>query len=240
MRLLFVCLLTWLTTVPLHAQDLSEYVVYYQASTNGIGGEGERRLEQQADGSYLLSNHLTAEVLGQSIANLQQSVAFDFNDKEIVPQHYRYELRGLGAELQTVDYDWAAGLANSREDDQQWQLQLAPQTFDLLSHQLAMRLQLGTNKDLQEEYAFTLIDGGELEEHRYRMLGEEVLDTAMGKLNTVKLQRIRENTDRVTTVWLATDWEYLLARIEQQNGRMRIELNIRAAEMNGQPINPLP
>ncbi len=234
------CSLIFLASASLHAQDLSEYVVYYEASTNGIGGEGERRLERQQDGRYLLRNNMTAEVLGQAIANLQQSVYFELDGTHVRPLNYSYDLSGVSSELQTVAYDWETGLAQSREDDSQWQIELVPNTLDQLSHQLAMRLQLGSSDGYRDEYSFTLIDGGELEEHRYRFLGEEVLQTAMGRLNSVKLERIRENSDRTTVVWFATDWEYLLARIEQRNGRMRIDLDIRAAEMNGRIINALP
>ena len=55
----------------------------------------------------------------------------------------------------------------------------------------------------------------ELKDYSFAIAGEEVLNTALGKLKTVRLQRIGDRRD--TTVWCAPQLSYLPVRLEQQD-----------------------
>ena len=71
-------------------------------------------------------------------------------------------------------------------------------------------------------------------------IGEEVLDTPLGKLNTVKLERIRSATSsRSTIIWLAPDWQFLVARIEQVDGSLQMQLVLETADIGGAAVTAL-
>ena len=89
-------------------------------------------------------------------------------------------------------------------------MHISPTTQDKLLYQLTMMLDLKAGrKKLQYEIA----DGGTLKDYEFNVIGEEEIDTPMGKLHTVKLERV--NDVRHTTIWCAESLEYLPVRIEQ-------------------------
>lgn len=69
------------------------------------------------------------------------------------------------------------------------------------------------------DLVYPVADRDELNNQLYRVSGNEKLDTALGSLNSVKVQRIRENANgKTTTLWLALDKQFVPLRIEQKEG----------------------
>ncbi len=65
-----------------------------------------------------------------------------------------------------------------------------------------------------EDFQFAMTDGKHLSEYRYLMVGKEILNTPMGKMQTVHWTKQREKeNDRGADLWLATDQYYLPVRI---------------------------
>jgi hypothetical protein len=111
--------------------------------------------------------------------------------------------------------------------------------MDELSHQFALRQQI--KKGNTDTLEFQLIDGDEIELHRYRLVGKEVLNTALGKLNSTQIELAQvESNERTTKIWLADDWQYLLVKIEQldQSG-LRIKLELESATVSGNKVVPM-
>lgn len=232
-----------LTPMTVLAQELPEFSAYYEARTNGMRGDAERHLVRQEDGSYRLNVSLEARMVGIRLGELEQSSEFELADGRIVPQQYTYVVSGITSSNDSVNFDWENGTALSKEDKRSWQLELGPHTLDQLSYQLALAITLRAgNWAAEEVLEFELVDGDELEIQRYRLLGEEVTDTPLGRLNTVKLERIREgDSGRVTNIWFAKDWHYLLTTIEQvTSSGLRIELTLANATINNTQVTPLP
>ena len=65
-----------------------------------------------------------------------------------------------------------------------------------------------------DDFEFSMTDGKRLSDYRYMMVGKEILNTPMGKMQTVHWTKQREkDTDRGADLWLATDQYYLPVRI---------------------------
>ncbi|HEY6280264.1 MAG TPA: DUF3108 domain-containing protein [Burkholderiales bacterium] len=65
-----------------------------------------------------------------------------------------------------------------------------------------------------EDFQFYMTDGKRLSDYRYLMVGKEILNTPMGKIQTVHWTKQREKeTDRGADLWLATEQYYLPVRI---------------------------
>ena len=111
---------------------------------------------------------------------------------------------------------------------------------DKLSHQLLLRQVLQYTESTEVE--FQVIDTDEIETHLYRVSGNELTETALGSLNTVKVERIREdNSNRSTTFWLASEWNMLLVRfLQTDSSGSKTELLLKQAVIDGRQLTALP
>ncbi len=233
------CLLLLLSSNSLsQSSPVIEYTAKYQARANGIAATAERNLKKLSGNSYLLSNTLEAKLAGLSLARLKQSSEFVFDNGVLAPQNYSYLVTGVSKANHTIAYNWDAMFAISTEDEKSWRLPLTEGVLDQLSYQFALRQALPETSAIDTEFEFSLIDADEIETQRYRVMGDELLTTPLGDLNTVKLERLREESDgRVTEIWLAREWNFLLTRIEQVSGSgLRISLQLESAEMDGTSV----
>lgn len=236
-------LLTFYTVSSLsfaQAPELKEYSAYYKASTNGISGNAERHLIRTGEQQYRLNISLEAKVGGIEIGDLEQASEFSWDGELIRPATYSYQVSGVSSDIETVSFNWDAGIALSADEDESWSVELDGEILDQLSYQQALANDISNGN--QENLAYRLVDGSEIETHNFRLLGSELIETPMGSFNTVKLERIRANeSGRSTIIWLATDWDYLLAKIEQTNSSgLQIQLELTNALVAGEQVVPLP
>lgn len=237
-----------LLPAPSHAQELTEFSAYYEASTNGISGNAERHLVHQGDERYRLNISLEAKVGGIEIGDLEQSSEFFWTGQQIQPEQYHYQVSGVSSDVESVSFNWDAKMAISAEEDQSWTLELKDGVLDQMTYQLALALDLLEVKEEQGEndstrlLQYSLVDGSVIEEHQFRVLGEEIITTPLGRLRCLKLERVRETENgRSTEIWLAQDWENLLVRIEQGDpSGLQIELALTMALVDGETVTPLP
>lgn len=228
------------TSEPVTTPAPDVYHAHYKARANGLNAKAQRSLILMEDGALQLKMELAATIFRQEIARLEQTSHFTIDVDGVHTRDYNYDLGGISSDLRHIVFDWENGVALSSEDDESWSLPLSGQTYDPLSHQHALREALRSGSST--ELVFAVVDGDEIDEIRYRILGEEVLETPLGLINTVKLERVRKpESERSTVIWFATDWQYLLARIEQVSGSgLRLQLELEAAEINGEAVTPLP
>ncbi len=221
------------------AQHAAEFTANYRASANGIGASALRKLEILDGGLYQLSNSLEAMLAGQVVARLTQTSEFYLNSHQLIPQSYDYLLTGISTRTTAINYDWDAGIAASNNNDQSWSVKLVSGVMDELSHQFALRLQIQRGET--EKLEFQVIDEDEIEANRYRLLGKEVLNTALGRLNSTQLElQQAEGSERTTKIWLADDWQYLLIKIEQEDqSGLHIKLELENATVAGETVEPL-
>ena len=220
------------------AAVLLEYSAEYEASANGLSATATRSLINVSENTYRLSNSLEASFAGKTFANLNQVSEFIFEDNKIISQNYFYQLMEISRTSHTIFFDWNAKIALSMKDDENWQVPLSDGVVDQLSYQIAMRQALINKGGSQTTFSYDIVDGDTIETQQYRVVGEEVLPTPLGELNTIKLERVREASDeRVTKIWLAVDWNYLLTRVEQLNSSgLKIVLNLKFAKLNGEIV----
>ena len=196
------------------AQSLTTFSSEYSASANGIKAKASRKLQHLDDGSYHFENTLTAKFAGATLATLIETSKFEMIGQLIAPLHYQYSLTGISSESKLIDFDWQAMLAVSSEASKSWTIDLFKNTQDPLSYQLVLPRYLANQTG--NLFEIPIVDGVGIEIQRFRIIGEEVLDSAIGTLNCVIVERIKEVDDkRTTTIWFAKDHSYLLAKLEQ-------------------------
>ena len=221
------------------ADTLEEFSAYYSATTNGIRGAAERHLVKLTERSYRLSVSLEAKLGGLEIGDLEQASEFSYEDGQIKPLIYSYQVSGVSSVVETVVFNWNAMLALSADDKQSWSVAINSNTLDELSYQLALALDIADPSEII--YSYETVEGDALEQLSFQVLGEEVVSTQLGDFRCVKLERHREaRSRRTTTIWLALDWSNLLTKIEQTSASgLNIKMELTNALIAGQQVTGL-
>jgi len=228
-----VLLITLLWPAPSLAESLpsprlfhAEYIAEFDGLP--IKAKGVRELQRLEDGVYRLTSSATS-----LFVQVQETSEFSFNGDQMAPSRYDYTRGGLGKnkhDFLAFDY---AGKTLQHEDGTS---ELIEGTLDKLSYQYQLKLDLA-NPEFSERPSnlleYRVADGDKLKLYRFRVAGEEVLNTPAGELLTIKLERVRgEGSDRKTTFWLAKDHDYMLAKLKQEEKGKGFELNLKSFAFN--------
>jgi len=219
-----------LFTPPVVIADLIPFQAVYKADYEGlpIVGEGVRELIKLDDTHYRFSASVTSFMISiteQSEFSLDQS-------GNLIPAEYQYHRRGIGENRDAVlKFDWVNNTVLNDVQAQPWSMHIPIGVMDKLGYQIKMRDELA-NRAYKEadEFNYSIADGGKLKNYQFRVLAEEVLETSLGSLRTVKVEKYHTNGKRSTIFWLAKDWEFLLVRMEQSEpGKASINLQLKKA-----------
>ena len=85
-------------------------------------------------------------------------------------------------------------------------------SLDRLSVQIAF--QENMKKGIFES-SYNVIDKGRSRQYIYTIHSDDVLDTILGKTNTIVIKRVIKNNKRSTLTWYAIDHDYIPVKIEQ-------------------------
>jgi hypothetical protein len=217
------------------------YDAEYQARASGMRTSAYRRLIRTADNRFEISHGLSLRVLRANVVTVTETSEFSWHDTGALPLTYQYEQSGVRRRHEQVVFDWENHNAVLTRDGDQQQVSLEPGALDNLSFSVHMSALLMTarqrgNSAAFEEgalYSFTIVDGRDVDEMTYRILGEEKLSTPMGELWTLKAERVRDpDSRRSTLLWLVPDYDYVLARLEQtESNGSRTELMLQSITM---------
>jgi hypothetical protein len=205
----------------------------YSASYNGMAVTATRQLERDSDGyrEQLQLRSLLGSVTEQSLFTLQ--------DDWPQPQSSVYSLSLLGLNREErQQFDWSTLSVDYRRGDKQRTLAIKPNCLDITTHRLALVADLrGGRKPLE----YCVINRGKLKQYRYQALGEQRIDTPLGPLNTLHVERLREADEtRSTELWLAIDWDLLLVRLHQFEDDEEYRLDLSSASIDGQKVAGVP
>lgn len=131
--------------------------------------------------------------------------------------------------LRTVDYRYSQEVAWR---DRNRSLRIDPQTGQAQESDRKRKWSYTTNGPVLDRHAVVLavsIDlarsgkpqthavahRGEVEDWEFAEHGETTVETALGNMPAIKLERVRENAERSTLSWHAKRWKYLPVAIEQ-------------------------
>lgn len=212
---------------PLQVSAPKDFKAKYEATLAGISIKATSQLNTLQNGRRELRFSAKSWV-----ADIEESSQFEWNIQgHLVPIHYEYHRTGFGRDRHAIlSFDWADFKVTNNVQNKPWQMDIPPGALDKLSAQLQLRQDLVNKRSLRD---YQVADGGKLKTYSYIVLGEEVLETSLGKLNTVKIRREKANsTKRSTIFWLAKDWDYLLVKLRQQekNGK-QYEINLASASI---------
>lgn len=221
----------------LYAQPLQPFQASYTADWKQLPftGTAERSLRQQADGNWELT--FKASML---VAGVSESSVFRQQDNRLQPLRYRYDRTGLGKPRKNRQlFDWSSMQVNGKDKGRDYQLPLHTGVLDKSSYQLALQLDVARGED---NLSYIVLDGNDLDTYDFRLLGEEIIETPLGALNTVKVERVRDpgQNQRKTTLWFATDWDHLLVQLNQvERDGKEYTIMLQGGQVNGKAVKGL-
>ena len=196
-------------------------------------GSATRSLERQEDGTWLYRFDVDS-----FIADIRENVHFRWDGEHVVPDRYRYSLEGMMIpdRKNTIDFNWAQKLATGKHKDDRFSLDIPKQTLDPLGYQLQLMLDLKKGK---QKMQYQVVDGNDLDEDVFAVIGNEKLDSKLGPVNTIKMEKVRKKgSKRQTRMWFAPKWDYLLVRFVQiETDGTRYEVNLESAKVDGKKIS---
>lgn len=211
---------------------LPEFDAYYDVYRSGMKvARMQRSLAYQPDGVLLLRSETNVTGIATMFRKdriIEQSI-WQYSNGRIIPQQYLYEHTGTSKERNvTVEFDWKNKLITNLINGSPWRMPATEGILDKLVYQYSIMLDMQAGK---QNLRYIVADGGTEKIYQFEKLGEEVLDTPLGKLNTIKMKRHRPDSDRESVFWSAPEVGYLPVKLENTDDGVKTVVMIKS--LNG-------
>ncbi len=218
-----------------HAIELAAHSASYTAKIEkglSLKGTAIRELKQLDNKQWRYSFDVDSR-----IADIRESVTFDWQAESLQPHLYSYELSGffIRDRNQRITFEKDSLQVNGRHDKHTWQLEAPADALDRLGYQLQLMLDIQSGKT---EMSYQVIHKGRIEQESFRVVREETIETALGKMNSIVVEKVREaDSKRQTLLWFAKDYAFLLLKMYQvEKDGEEYEIHIRDAKLI--PLSP--
>ncbi|MEW5757780.1 MAG: DUF3108 domain-containing protein [Pseudomonadota bacterium] len=194
---------------------IPDFAATYQLQRGSLTlGETVRSLKAEGDGgayafeSEIHSTGFAAIFLKDKV--IERSM-FKLQDQRVIPLEYLYDRRGGKKERQTHQkFDWENRQVTDLQDPQAAAVAVPEATLDKHVYQIQVMLDLAAGK---RDLEYAILDRAKVKTYRVEIIGEETLDTKLGKLDTVIVQRKKDGV--ATTLWCAKELYFLPVQIAQ-------------------------
>ena len=233
---IYLWLLLSISSSSLRSQELDTYSINYTARAGIATASASRSLSRITSNSYQLMNILIVTLAGQTVTEIKELSEITLsNDQNLIPSFYSREQLGFIDTVEEITYDWEQYIAKIATADLSTKINLENDTFDELSHQLAMRENLTRGI---ERLSYNVINNSGIREYQYTVLGEERIRTPLGDFLGIKVERTQpKHNDRSIVFWLSKEWAGVLLRMDQViNDKIGLTLQIQDGFVNGKPI----
>jgi len=225
---------------------LRPYAARYAIYRNGkLTGKVEVALERHDDRWIIRSDgsgtHGLARILA---ARDNEDVVGRLLDGRFRPDRYRRHTRVAGIDDRwTVDFDWdqrQVSIVHDRNDPLLLGMSSpgAGDALDPLSLKLEMRHRLS---EPEPQLQFQMVEEDEIDEQNFRILATEWMETSLGCLATIPVEKIRHNSTRYTRAWHAPELAFIEVRVEHgKTDGNHLEMRITELTLDGVAIAPRP
>lgn len=220
--------------LPVQALELKPFSASYTADWKQVpvSGTAQRSLEKVEGDAWRLD--FEASML---VASFNERSTFKVKGDRLLPQSYRLKRSGLG-KGKTVKYtfDWSAKQVIGEDRGDPVKLPLDTGLLDKSTYQVALQQAVAAG---EQSMSYQVLDGDEIETYDFRVLGEEEVSTKAGKLDAIKVERVRDPTQskRQTILWFAKNWDYLLVRLHQiEKDGKEYQIMLEEGTVNGKTV----
>lgn len=210
------------------ATDLVPFTANYSSEYGMLSATGVRKLEKRADGNWAFENRASA-----LIAEVMENSTFALRDGHVTALNYNFKNPLNSKRDMALTFNWQKMEVKDAKHD--GTLALSNPVYDKLSYQLQMQKDVCANPEKFGGVNYTLVDIGKLKTYRVEFIERQPLKTKVGTINTYQLRQFRpdKRDGKDTLIWLASDFNCVLARLDQHEGDGIITLNLTSANVNG-------
>jgi len=216
---LLFCSLASISSTLYAADPVPVFSAQYSLHSYGLKlGTSTRRLQKNAAGEFIFSGESNTTGVAALIRNdkITEKSLWLYQDGQILPQSYAYHHTGSKKQRHvTVEFNWDKQVAQNTYKGKTWEIKLKKGVLDKLVYQIALMQDLAAGHKGDIEYK--VADGGKLKTYHLVFAGEEMIETALGKLKTYKFTRqSAHKKSRFSSLWCAEAYNWLPVRIEHQ------------------------
>lgn len=145
---------------------------------------------------------------------------------------YFYQRSILGSKkTENLLYDHNLKVANYKSKKKERQVTLDADYLNTLTYQVKLRQDLINQSD---KLNYQVIHRGKLKNYRFRASGHELLETPIGLVKALRVDRIREDSKRETALWFAPQMDYLLVKLwQREKDGEEYEISLKEGSLNG-------
>lgn len=191
-------------------KPLSAYELTYGGRAQGFDIKTVRKLEYKGE-RYTLRQTSSAMMM-QTTELSEFSVDAPGN---FTPHSFLYQRKILGNNRvrQTFFYPARKLAIYTDNNGTPQHVTLPADTYDVFSYQEKLRQELQASQNRFLQRSLNVLERDKVRQHSYRHVANVWLRTPLGYLRTQKIERVRENSEKSTTIWLARDWDYVIVKI---------------------------
>jgi hypothetical protein len=217
LALLLVLVATWTLAAP-----IPDFEVQYTLRYEGIRvGEAVYRLRQQGD-EYLYESRTRPVGIAAWFrkVRVEEHSQWTWHEDRIRPLQYLYRRTGGRSDRDAeLIFDWEALQVENRVAGHPWQMDIPPHALDKMVVTLVLMRDLASGA---RDVEYAIADGGRLKTYRFKVVGEERVETPAGTFDALKLERLRDDNKRYTALWCAPELHYLPVKLLQREDDDRL------------------
>jgi hypothetical protein len=194
-----------------HMLPVAEFDVVYNVFRSGMKvAKMKRKLSRMPHESVLYSETKTTGLISlfKKVHIIEKSVWKTVNGK-LMPQIYEYQNSRNDRDV-IVKFDWENKLITNSVNGESWNMPTEEGILDKLLYQYSIMIDLMQGKS---DLVYRIADGGREKTYTFETVGEEIINTPLGKLRTIKLIRKRSDSDRQSIFWSAPEMNYLPVKL---------------------------
>jgi hypothetical protein len=234
----FVASYSWAEKLQVASDFLVPFEMKYSTKVKGMDVELTQRLVKNEKGQFeesIVAKGVLGKVTEKGLFHLSPN-------GHVIPDSFTKKQKTIiGKRFEFQEYDWQAKKLNFSFKEGTGSIGLLPDYQDTMTHKQQLRFDLASG--LKDIY-YTVIKNGKIENYRYQVIGNEVLATSIGELNTTILLRKdviegKESADIQSKIWLASDWDFVMMKFETYDKDKVTTMKFTQGTLDGRPITPL-
>lgn len=212
--------LTMTMTTTASAKNIQAQTADYRFSVDGHNGTATRSLTQSGN-TYKYA--VSARVAG--VATASENTTFTLSGSNVVPSSAStsYRIFGVGR-THSINYRPASKQAVSTYRGKSTTLAMPRQAYDDLSLEVQIRQEL-LNGRFSGRYDMVKKDGS-IQSTPFRRAGNAKVTVPAGTYDTVRVDRVHDDSSRSTSFWLAPSLNYLPVKVTQVNDGKTMQLEL--------------
>jgi hypothetical protein len=160
---------------------------------------------------------------------IEQQMDFQWQHGQPQPLTSSYEQKAtLSSRSVQVRYDWNAGRYQLSDRRGEHEHSLPAGTVDRYGSGIAIAARLAAG---EREFVLPVAYSDGVRDWRFRVAGEETLETADGRVDTLRVERVRDDNDRSTISWHDPQRDHIAVRLVQREDGNTIESRRRSYQV---------